>query len=119
MGWADMIDIGTGEMERSEFNALRAVMAGQRVTAGSVVSTPRVDTQRYGMIEMTVADFERLKDLVAGRAVDPSLQHVDSEAIAMVDIGTGEMPQDAFLALKEMIKGKDIKIFNQLAACLP
>jgi hypothetical protein len=37
----------------------------------------------------------------------------------MVNIGTGEMPEDEFLALKRMVQGNDGFLFNHLAVFQP
>jgi len=119
MAWADMVNIGTGQMERSEFEALKAMVQGRQTAAKPVVSTPLLKTERYGMVEMTVQAYEGLRDHVAGRAVNVSRQPVKNRQITMVDIGTGEMPQDEFLALKQMVECKEEVISNHLASFLP
>jgi hypothetical protein len=119
MAGADMVNIGTGQMERSEFDALKAMIQGRQTAAKPAVSTPSVNTERYGMVEMTVEAYESLRDQVAGRTVNVLRHPVNNRQMPMVDIGTGRMPQDEFLALKQMVEGKEESISNHLAVFLP
>ena len=61
---AGMVDIGMGQMERSEFESLKALVQGQPVQATHPVSTVRVPTEQYGFVEMTPDDFEALRNKV-------------------------------------------------------
>ena len=112
---AEMVNIGTGQMEQSEFITLKAMVEGRRTDIAPVRPTPLVRPERYGMVEMARSDFESLRDKVAGRdaSVDSRLA---VKAVPMVNIGTGEMPMDEFIALKNMVEGMDIFRFNHLAA---
>jgi hypothetical protein len=99
---ADSVDIGLGQMQQSEFVALKMMVQGRQTDPRTAVSTPCVRLERYGLIAMTRADFEILRDIVAGRMVsverEPTLK-----SIQMVDIGTGQMPLNEFRKLKRMI----------------
>ena len=116
---AEMVDIGMGQMDRSEFEALKAKVQGQPVQATPVVSTVRVHTENYGLVEMTPADFEALRNKVAGIEDDQAPYHTASVATPMVDIGTGEMSADDFAALKRMVKSSERFVFDKLAALHP
>ena len=115
---AEMVDVGTGQMEQSEFIALKAMVEGRQTDIVPVRPTPVVQQERYGMVEMARKDFESLRDKVAGRdaSVDSRLA---VKAVPMVNIGTGEMPMDEFIALKNMVEGTDIFGWYHLAAAQP
>ena len=112
---AEMVNIGTGQMEQSELIALKAMVEGRQTDIVPARSTPLVRPERYGMLEMARTDFESLRDKVAGRSTS-----VDSrlavKVVPMVNIGTGEMPMDEFIALKNMVEGMDIFRLDHLAA---
>ncbi|WP_372677877.1 hypothetical protein [Desulfosarcina sp.] len=112
---AEMVNIGTGQMEQSEYIALKAMVDGRQTDIVPVRPTPLVRPERYGMVEMTRTDFESLRDKVAGRhaSVDSRLA---VKAVPMVNIGTGEMPMDEFIALKKMVEGTGLFRLNHLAA---
>ena len=116
---ADMVDIGTGRMERSEFSALKAMVAGEPLTTGATVTTPLARTERYGMIDLTPADFQALRDAVAGGNSIRQKAPEPMRIAKMVNIGTGEMPEDEFLELKRMVQGKEGFLFQRLAATWP
>ena len=115
---AEMVDIGLGEMEQSEFIALKAMVQGQQPDSVPVLSTPIDRPERYGMVEMARADIEALRDKMSGRSVS-----VDAgpavKAVQMVNIGTGEMPMDEFIALKNMVAGTTIFKLDHLATAQP
>ena len=115
---AEMVDIGTGQMEQSEFIALKAMVQGRQPEYVLPLSTPRDRTERYGMVEMAREDFQALRDKVAGRST-----RVDSrpaaKAAQMINIGTGEMPMDEFIALKNMVEGGHIFRLDHLAVAQP
>ena len=67
---AEMVDIGLGQMEQSEFVALKAMVQGRQPDVVRALSTPLDRPERYGMVEMVRADFEALRDKVAGRSAD-------------------------------------------------
>ncbi len=112
---AEMVNIGTGQMEQSELIALKAMVEGRQTDIVPARSTPLVRPERYGMVEMDRTDFESLRDKVAGRSTS-----VDSrlavKVVPMVNIGTGEMPMDEFIALKNMVAGMGIFRLDHLAA---
>ncbi|MFO7716303.1 hypothetical protein [Desulfosarcina sp.] len=116
---AQMVDIGSGQMEQSEFLALKAMVQGPRTHAAAAISTPLGRQERYGMVEMTRMDFEALRDKVAGRSVSMDEKPSGIAAVQMVNIGTGEMPADEFIALKRMVEGAQIVTFEHLAALWP
>jgi hypothetical protein len=115
---AEMVDIGTGQMAPSEFIALKAMIRGQQPDYMPAVSTPLDRPQRYGLVEMAHADFQALRDKVAGRSA-----RVDTrpavKTVQMFNIGTGEMPMDEFIALKNIVEGTDIFGLYHLAAAHP
>jgi hypothetical protein len=115
---AEMVDIGLGEMEQSEFIALKAMVQGQQPDSVPVLSTPIDRPERYGMVEMARADIEALRDKMSGRSVS-----VDAgpavKAVQMVNIGTGEMPMDEFIALKNMVDGTTSFKLDHLATAQP
>ena len=116
---ADMVDIGMGRMERSEFEALKAMVQGQSAGKAATISTRRVPTEQYGLIEMAPAEFEALRNKVAGIEVERAPYHTASAAPRMVDIGTGEMPADDFAALKRMVKESERIVFDGFVALHP
>ena len=116
---AGMVDIGTGQMESAEFEALKAMVNGQPNRAVPAVSTARAQTERYGMVEMSPADFETLRNKVAGMEDDRVPTRTASKATRMVDIGTGEMPVDDFAALKRMVMNSEQIVFDKLATLHP
>jgi hypothetical protein len=67
---------------------------------------------------MARADFEVLRDKVSGRSVGVDVKPT-VKAVHMVNIGTGEMPMDEFIALKKMVEGTDIFKLEPLAAAGP
>ena len=115
---AEMVDIGLGEMEQSDFMALKAKVQGQPLDVVPVFATPLDRPQRYGMVEMTRADFTSLGDIMAGRSVGAD-DRPAVKAIQMVNIGTGEMPMDEFIALKNMVAGTTIFKLDHLATAQP
>ena len=115
---AEMVDIGTGQMEQSEFIALKAMVQGRQTDYVPALSTPRDRPERYGMVEMARADFQALRDTVAGRSTSIDARPV-AKAVQMINIGTGEMPMDEFIALKDMVEGTHIFRLDHLADAKP
>jgi hypothetical protein len=115
---AEMVDIGLGQMEQSEFIALQAMVQGRQPDVVPAISTPLVRPERYGPVEMARADFEALRDKVAGRSAGADARPA-AKAVQMVNIGTGEMPMDEFIALKNIIKGRGIFRLDHLAVAQP
>ena len=115
---AEMVSIGTGQMEQSEFTSLKAMVEGRQTDIVPVCPTPLVRPERYGMVELAPTDFASLRDQVAGRGAG-----VDSrlavKAVPMVNIGTGEMPMDEFIVLKNMVEGTALFSWGHLAALRP
>lgn len=100
---AEMVDIGTGRMDRDEFLAVAATVAGGRLEARPTVVTPLPVTERFGPVEMAPAAFAALRRMVAGTASEGQLSSITTPPPRTVDIGTGRMPLDDFLALKRMV----------------
>jgi hypothetical protein len=115
---AEMMDIGTGQMEQSEFMALKAMVQGRQTDYVIALSTPCDRPVRYGMVEMAQADFQALRDMVAGRSTSVDARPV-AKAAQMINIGTGEMPMNEFIALKNMVEGAHIFRLGHLAAAKP
>ena len=115
---AEMVDIGSGQMEQTEFIALKAMVQGRQPDVAPVLSTPINRPERYGMVEMAQSDFEALRDKVAGRNVSVDARPA-AKAVQMVSIGTGEMPVDEFIALKKLVKGTDFFKLDHLATAQP
>ena len=115
---AEMVDIGTGQMEPSEFIALKAMVQGRQPDYVPAVSTPLDRPERYGLVEMARADFQALRDKVAGRSASVDTKPA-VKTVQMINIGTGEMPMDEFIALKNMVDGTDIFGLYHLAAAQP
>jgi len=114
---AQPVDIGTGQMDASEFAFLKAMVQGQAAVPTNHVSTPAVHEERYGELQMTPAAFRSLKNAVAGKNSGWGAVHTEKAAVRMVDIGTGEMPADEFCALKQIVEGAQVVTFDGLA-CL-
>lgn len=112
---AEMVDIGTGQMEQSEFMALNAMVQGQLTDGPPVVSTQLVRREQYGLVEMSQKDFDALRNKVASRNDGNNTAPVSKPAVEMVDIGTGEMAMDEFAELKRMVAGSDGFSFTDLA----
>ena len=100
---AETVDIGTGRMDRDEFLAVKAMVAGDRPNARPTVATPLPVTARYGPVEMAPAEFAALHRMVAGTASQNRPPVIRTAPTATVDIGTGRMPLDDFRALKRMV----------------
>ena len=115
---AEMVNIGLGQMEQSEFVALKAMVQGRQTGTVPALSTPLDHPERYGMVEMAHADFEALRDKVADRSVSVD-EKPAVKAVQMVNIGTGEMPMEEFTALKRMVEGTGVFKFDCLAAVQP
>ncbi|PID40978.1 MAG: hypothetical protein CR984_00435 [Proteobacteria bacterium] len=116
---AEMVDIGMGQMERSKFEALKAVLQGHPIQGEKAVSTVRAKTENYGLLEMMPADFDALRDKVAGKEKNPTPCQTASVATPMVDIGTGEMPADDFVKLKRMVQDSEHIVFAKRLALQP
>jgi len=112
---AQMVDIGTGQMEAADFIRLKAMVQGQPVVEAATVSTTRVPAERYGLLEMSSVDFEALRNKVAGIEDGRNSSPAATVAVRMVDIGTGEMPADEFAVLQHMIRKPDYPVFDGLA----
>jgi hypothetical protein len=112
---AQPVDIGTGQMDASEFAALKAMVQGKTAASAEHVSTPVVRTEQYGELQMKPSEFQSLRNAVAARDYGWDAGHAKKDAVRMVDIGTGEMPADEFCALKQMVEGTQTAIFNGLA----
>lgn len=115
---AEMVDIGLGEMEQSELITLKAMIQGRQPDTVPVHSTPLDRLEQYGMAAMTRADFQALRDKMAGRNVGVDARSA-AKPVRMVNIGTGEMPMDEFIALKNMVEGTDFLSLDHLAAVQP
>jgi hypothetical protein len=116
---AEMVDIGLGQMERSEFLDLKAMVQGRPTNSTATLSTPIDRPERYGMVEMARADFAALRDQVAGRNVGVDAEPMAQTLVQVVNIGTGEMPLDEFMALKRRVEGTVVLTFGHLAAAQP
>lgn len=116
---AEMVDIGLGQMEQTEFLALKALVDGQPADNEPAVATPLERPEQYGMLEMSQADFEALRDAVGGRSNFGAATPETESVVQMVNIGTGEMPLDEFLALKRLVEEKDAFVFGRLAVAQP
>lgn len=116
---AEMVDIGTGQMEPSEFVALKAMVQGRPSDNAPTVVTHLENPDRYGLVEMSHADYESLRDKVAGHSDAGDAPHAMKVVVQKVNIGTGEMPIDEFLELKRMVSRADGFIFGHLAAIQP
>lgn len=112
---AQPVDIGTGQMDASEFAALKAMVQGQAAVYEDHVSTPPVHKEQYGELQMTPAEFQSLQKAVAGKSSGWDAVHSENDTVPTVDIGTGEMPADEFCALKRMVEGSQVAIFDGLA----
>ena len=117
--WAEMVDIGLGRMEKSEFVALKAMVTEGRPRTVQTISTPLKQVERYGPVEMSSTEFQALKDKVAGIADAGDATPIVTTAVKTVGIGTGEMPVDEFRALKRMVEGSRVFGFGQMAAVQP
>jgi hypothetical protein len=113
-----MVDIGLGQMERTEFIALKQMVQGRHTGGASTLVTPIVRLERYGMLAMASADFIALRDKVDGRGTGVAAEPTVMKG-RMVDIGTGEMAMDEFIALKRMLEGADFFQCDHLAASQP
>ena len=116
---AEMVNIGMGQMEQSEFMALKAMVQGHPLHGEATVSTPLEQPVRYGWVEMSPEDFQALRDSVAGRTNGPGASSEATPAVKMVNIGTGEMPEDEFAALKRMVRKSGRIVFDELATLAP
>jgi hypothetical protein len=102
-------------MDAIEFAALKALVQGQAAVSGHPVATPAVHKELYGELRMTPAQFRSLQNAVAGKGTGWHAGHAERAAVRMIDIGTGEMPADAFCALKQMVEGAQTALFDGLA----
>ena len=116
---AEMVNIGMGQMESSEFAALKAKVAGHAQVNTPRMSTPLVRPERYGMVAMAPEEYDTLRRVIAQRPYHAAQPSRAPKPVHMVDIGTGHMPQDEFMALKNMIRGKGAVGVGHLAAMLP
>ena len=116
---AQMVDIGTGRMEKAEFLALGAMVRGEVVASQPVMPTPLKETERYGWIALPRDEFEALRDRIAG--IHPTGEPTVGAArpAAMVDIGTGAMPREEFIALKQKVAGHRLRLVEWVAATYP
>lgn len=115
---AQMVDIGSGQMDRSEFIALKAMVQGRDAVGGTGLSSPIVRPERYGMVEMTREEFDALRDQVFVRSAVVNARPA-VKSVRMVNIGTGEMPMDEFMALKRMVEKTDSRAKGLWADLLP
>jgi hypothetical protein len=113
--WAEMVSIGMGQMAQSEFLTLKAMVQGKTINGEATVSIPVEPAVRYGWVEMAPADFQALRDRVAGRADGREQDAEATPALKMVRIGTGEMPEDEFLALKRTVQDNGGLLCKHLA----
>jgi hypothetical protein len=94
------------------------MVQGKTAVRGTVSSSPVVRPERYGMVEMTREEFDALRDQVFVRsAIVKAPPAVKS--VRVVNIGTGEMPMDEFMALKRMVEKTDASVMGHLARLLP
>ena len=117
--WAEMVDIGTGQMEQSDFMSLKTMVSEGRMNAVQSISTPSERVERYGPVEMAPADFNALREKVAGVENNDQTPSIMTPAVRMVNIGTGEMPLDDFLALKGLVRSSHAVVLEHMAAMLP
>lgn len=115
---AQMVDIGSGQMDRSEFIALKAMVQGRDAVGGTGLSSPIVRPERYGMVEMAPEEFDALRDQMFVRPASVKARSA-VKPVRMVNIGTGEMPMDEFIALKKMVGKTDSRVKGLLANLLP
>jgi len=104
-----------GRMNQAEFDTLRQMVNGSYQPSDSVTTEIRQNIHVAGFNQTDVDDSRQA--MAAG-----SIQRDATESVAnngMVDIGTGEMPMDDFIALKNMVEGTDIFGLYHLAAAHP
>lgn len=117
---AEMVDIGMGQMDRSEFLALKKMVQEGSTNATPAITTPLAQVERYGPVEMSRADFDALRNEVAGVGSVGASASIVTPVVQTVNIGTGEMPMDEFMALKRMVEeNPHAFVFNPLAAVKP
>lgn len=116
---AEMVSIGMGQMAQSEFLTLKAMVQGKTIDGEPTVSSPVEHAVRYGWVEMAPADFQALRDRVAGRADGREHDVEATPVVNMVPIGTGEMPEGEFLALKRMVQDSGGLLCNHMAVFQP
>lgn len=112
---AQMVDVGMGKMQQSEFDALKAMVRGQPPVSQSNVATSVEKRQPYGMVEMTPEAFDALRDQVAGRG-QIGRSRLPPARPQRVDIGTGMMDANEFRALKQIMDQADSLICRPLVA---
>ena len=117
---AETVDIGMGQMDRSEFLALKKMVQEGRTAVTPEITTPLVQVERYGPVEMSRADYDALRNTVAGIGGAEMPASIVTPSVRTVNIGTGAMPMDEFLALKRMVaQNPHVFVFNPLAAVKP
>lgn len=100
---AEMVDIGMGQMDKGDFEQIKAMVAGQvKSTDGHVTSNRDVE-QVYGLVKMSPVDFDNMKKIVAGEFIF-SPADGSSHPIELISIGPGKMTRDDFNGLKIMVE---------------
>ncbi len=101
---AEMVDIGPGKMDRTDFDQIKAMVAGESVNTASPFDKSDAE-QVYGLLKMRPSDVENLKNRVSGNFVATD-NNAAARPIELVSIGPGKMTSDDFYSLKRMVKCK-------------
>lgn len=93
---AETVDIGTGRMDRAEFEALRQMVSGDYHPTASISTPVPSDTK--------VAEFyQRDVDAIRQAMVAGSTEITPVSKNSMVDIGTGSMKTTEFCSLNKLV----------------
>jgi hypothetical protein len=99
VGGAEMVDIGMGSMDRSEFEALKGVMGGgfQAFSAGSTAPTAA-----DRVAEFSRSDVDAIGQVMAATFSTWNVAVSESKS-QTVDIGTGSMSTGEFCGLSKLV----------------
>ena len=100
MAMADSVDIGLGQMDRAEFEALRQMVAGEFQPSDSV--TTKVSADESYVAEFSQRDVESIRQAMT-RGGDTTTSLAAAPSGSQVDIGLGSMSTSEFCDLNKLV----------------
>ena len=100
MAMADSVDIGLGQMDRAEFEALRQMVAGEFQPSDSL--TTKVSADEAYVAEFNQRDVESIRQAMT-RNSDTTTALTAAPGGSQVDIGLGAMSTNEFCDLNKLV----------------
>ncbi len=100
-GEEEIVNVGTAQMTRGEWDRLKAMVAGKPVPKAK---TPMAETKvDLGVVELSQADVDQLRSMIDGTYV--ASRDAGGQRQEMVDAGVVIMSRAEFESIKQQVSG--------------